>query len=98
MNMKQKTKYLNNLKESLTETLKLTPEASLVIKRGNTIRYSLRHAYPSLFNSLDKEVLLNLIHDVIYLDRQLRLQTVGKDRGNKEKFAKRKIIELGYRG
>lgn len=75
------TRRRRSLRESLTNVLKTVPEASLLRYRYNTIRFALLPYYPHLM--ANKETALDLLKETCYLDRVLRLETVGEDKENK---------------
>ncbi len=94
--MKSKTKHNNLLKESLKDVLFKYQEANMVEHRYRTLRTSLMVAYPKLIEGTDKEVMINFLQDAIYLDRQLRKETEGKQELLKTILSQEKQIELGY--
>jgi len=94
--MKGRTRHNKRLTEDLLVVLKCHQEASLVAFRYRTLLSALRNAYPSLTTSTSKEVLLEFLQDVIYLDRKLRKLTEGKDKENKKILSQEfQIRELG---
>ena len=94
--MKAKTLHNKNLKESLKNVLAKYEEANMVEHRYRTLRAALTVAYPKLIETTDKEVMLNFLQDVVYLDRQLRKETEGKQKLLKNILSQEKQIELGY--
>jgi len=94
--MKSKTRHNNKLTEDLMVVLKCHKEASLVAFRYRTILSALRGAYPDLTTNTNKEVMLEFLRDVVYLDRKLRKLTEGKDGEQKEILSQEyQLNELG---
>ncbi len=85
--MNQLNKHRNDLKESLSLVFKCHPESRYVKYRYRTLLASIRTAYPNLTSSVDKEVMMKFIKDVVYLDRLLRLKTSGVDEEKKEELS-----------
>lgn len=82
-----------HLREELTKTLSL-PDADKVVNRYRTIRYTLLKDYPNLL--ANKEISLELIKDIVYLDRRLRIETQGVDTEVKEVLEQEyQLNELG---
>lgn len=88
------TRRRRALRESLTKVLKTVPEASLLSKRYNALRAALFPFYPHLLEN--REVSLDFLKEIVFLDRIIRLETAGLDKENKI-IAKQKfeIEELG---
>lgn len=88
------TRRRRALRESLTKVLNTIPEASLLSKRYNALRFALLPFYPHLLEN--REVSLGFLKEIVFLDRIIRLETVGMDKENKtiaeQKF---EIEELG---
>lgn len=72
------TLRIRKLSQNLTNVLKSHQEASLVENRHRTIRATLHALYPNLIESTEKELMINFIKDVTYVDRLLRRKTEGK--------------------
>jgi len=89
-------KFRQQLKKKLKLTLETFPNGKYVKYKYNVLRYTLLDFYPTMVNSMTKDDCLEMLRAVIYLDRQLRLETEGVDEEEKEILAQEKQIELGY--
>lgn len=82
-----------HLREELSKTLSL-PDADKVVNRYRTIRYTLLKDYPTLL--ANKEVSLELIKDIVYLDRRLRIETQDIEEEEKKVLSQKyQLNELG---
>lgn len=84
-----------SIAEDLVEVLKIAPEASLVENKYRTLRITLKRSNPIL-ETLDKDVVIKLLKDAIYLDRKLRQLTEGMQEKLKKQLSEEKMVELGY--
>lgn len=90
-------RYQKSLTEELTKLHEREPQSKLTKNRYRAIRVALIKDYPTLINGTDKEVMLNFLRDVVYLDRKQRLLTEGLEVGEKEGLSQEfQIEELGY--
>jgi hypothetical protein len=71
-------------KEILRNLLENKPEAKLVKNRYRAMKYVLSHYFPQLFEIYPPETIEELLKDVVYLDRQVRLATEGEDEMQKK--------------
>lgn len=86
-------KYQGSLTEELVKVHEREPQSKLTKNRYRAIRVALIKSYPNLINSTDKEVMLNFLRDVVYLDRKQRLLTEGLERDEKEELSQEYQIE-----
>ncbi len=89
-------KFRQQLKKRLKLTIAEFPNGKYVKYRYNVLRFTLAEFYPNMVNSMTKQDCLEMLRAVIYLDRQLRLETEGIDQEKKEILSQEKQIELGY--
>lgn len=92
--MKHRHKKLARFKSILAETVQSNPEARLVKNRYRLIRKALMAEYPKTLGTVDKDTILELLRDVTYLDREVRLFTEGSDQEIKDLLSADKITEL----
>ena len=77
--MKETTRKRKFYKTELATLLKDKEEASKVENRYKVMAFILAKEYPHLTSVVSKETLQEFLKDTVYLDRQLRYQTEGKD-------------------
>lgn len=86
-------------KKALIELLKREPSANLVENRYKVMLYVLSKRKlwnDTLFAHLENFAIYDLLKEVIYIDRQIRKETEGKDIENKEILSQEyQIKELG---
>ena len=93
----------NSIKLSLSNALKEIPEAKEVKNRYRLMLYVLTNYYPIITGSVSKDTFKEFLREVVYLDRQIRLNTSGVDTEKKEILSqdfqlKELDYEVGYHG
>lgn len=78
--MTERNLKIKSLKNNIDRVLRDIPEANKLEYRNRAIRMALIHSYPNTLSGLEKGLLVEIIHDTIYLDRILRLKTKGKQK------------------
>jgi len=89
-------KYHKILTEDLEKILIENPEARKTANRCRTIRMSILKAYPSSLTDIGRETMLNIIKDIVYLDRKLRRLTEGEEKQLKNDLEKKFIKDELY--
>jgi len=69
------------------------PDSLLIENRYRAERYLLIQQYPEL-EQMDKDTLLAILKDAVWIDRQLRLYNEANEKPLKELLEQEKIIEL----
>lgn len=87
-------RYQKSLTEELTKLHEREPQSKLTQNRYRAIRVALIKDYPTLINGTDKEVMLNFLRDVVYLDRKQRLLTEGEEVEVKEELSQEYQVEV----
>ena len=93
----------NSIKLSLSNALREIPEAKEVKNRYRLMLYVLTNYYPIITGSVSKDTFKEFLREVVYLDRQIRLNTSGVDTEKKEILSqdfqlKELDYEVGYHG
>lgn len=86
---KENVKYWNDRVISLFE---IAPEMSLLKNRYDCLKILLQETYPWIKDHDN----IQLLKDIIHLDRQLRLFTEGQEVELKKEFSIEKQVELFY--
>lgn len=86
-------KYQQSLTDELISIHQREPQSKLTKNRYRAIRVALTKSYPTLINGTDKEVMLNFLRDVVYLDRKQRLLTEDLEREEKEELSQEYQLE-----
>lgn len=81
----------NALKRSLAEAMKVS-EATLVTNRYKTMHWVLKDFYPIISGSVSKDTFREFLREVVYLDRQIRLNTEGKQKDEKQVLAEQFVV------
>ena len=81
-------------KKILAHLMANKPEARLVKNRYRAIRFVLKNYFPQLFELYPPETIENLLRDVVYLDRQVRLATEGIEGQEKEILSQEYQMEV----
>jgi hypothetical protein len=87
-NMKNQTLRLKRLKTSLQKVMQQKQGADKVENIYRTLRFTLKEIYPKTVESIDRETLLELLHDAVYIDRLARRMRQGKQNTLKKKLQK----------
>lgn len=90
-------KYRQKYWAARIEKMFLTIEGSdLVENRYNALRYLLVDKYPQL-KEISKETCLEMLREIIYVDRAMRRATEGKQEKEKKILSQEyQVEELGY--
>lgn len=83
----------DSIKKSLSNALKEIPEAKEVKNRYRLMLYVLTNYYPIITGSVSKDTFKEFLREVVYLDRQIRLNTSGVDTEKKEILSQKFQIE-----
>lgn len=94
--MKKETAFRREMKSALKIVFTENENAKLVKFRYNTLRATLLRFYPNLINSVEKDQFLEMLRAIVYLDRQIRLETEGMENETKEILSQEAQIDLGY--
>lgn len=89
-------KFRQQLKKSLKLTMERFPDGKHIKYRYNTLRFTLLNFYPTMVGSMTKDEFIEMLRAIIYLDRQIRLETEGIDEEEKEILSQEfQITQLG---
>lgn len=94
--MSEETRRKKSMKHLLERTLNDYPEAHKVSERYRLMRHVLSEEYANLIKDTPRELMLQFLKDVVYLDRQVRKETEGEETEEKHLLAKRAMEDLGY--
>lgn len=94
--MNDTTSKRNRLKQTLKSLLQNHSDAQEVKHRYRLMRAVLLEEYPNAVGDIEKDKFIEMLKDIIYVDRQIRKETEGKDEETKKILSQEKIIELGY--
>ncbi len=94
--MTEETRRKKSIKKSLNELLDKYPDAHKVSERYRLMRAVLSEEYGNLIENTSRELMMQFLKDVVYLDRQVRKETEGEETEEKHLLAKEKMEELGY--
>lgn len=81
------------IKQRLSKTLKEFPEANLVKNRYKTMHWVLKDFYPIISGSVSQDTFRDFLREVVYLDRQVRLYTQGKQKEEKEVLSQDFVVK-----
>ena len=81
--MTEETRRKKSIKSALERILNEYPEAQKVSERYRLMRAVLSEEYGNLIKDTSKELMLQFLKDTVYIDRQIRYQTEGKDEDTK---------------
>ncbi len=81
-------------KNTLCELVKRSERAREVKYRYEVMRYLLLQEWGNTLR--DIKPLEDILKDIIYIDRIIRLGTQGFDEENKKKMSQEKVLELNY--
>jgi hypothetical protein len=83
----------NNLKSSLQRVLEKYPESRSVKNRYKLMRIVLTDYYPIITGSVSKDTLELFLREVVFLDRQVRYATEGKEVLEKKILAQQFVVD-----
>lgn len=89
-----RTQKLKRYRSNMARILKNNPEASKVENRYRLIRATLLAEFPNTVGDIEKETMLELLKDITFLDREVRLFTEGNQNELKKELSDKKIVEL----
>ena len=81
------------IKNRLTKTLREFPEANLVKNRYRTMHWVLKDFYPIISGSVSSDTFKEFLREIVYLDRQIRLNTEGRQKEEKEVLAQQFVVD-----
>ena len=88
--------YRNKLGEDLYLLLEENLEYKLLENRDRVIRRVLANKYPDTVKSIEKDTLLAMIADIVYLDREARNLTEGIQDEVKQRLSQQWQLDNGY--
>jgi hypothetical protein len=92
--MNARTAKLKRYRSNMARILKNNQDADKVENRYRLIRATLLAEFPNTVGDIEKETMLELLKDVAFLDREVRLFTEGKETELKKSLSDQKIVEL----
>lgn len=90
----QRTQKLKRYRSNMARILNNNKDADKVENRYRLIRSTLLAEFPNTVGDIEKETMLELLKDITFLDREVRLFTEGKEEELKTKLSNEKIVEL----
>lgn len=92
--MQQRTLKLNKYKRKVNEFMETNPNAKKLENHYKLMYAILKDIYPNSFEMISKETMLEVLYDVIYLDRYMRNKRVGYQNELKKELAKEFVQTL----
>ena len=92
--MNARTQKLKRYRSNMARILNNNQDADKVENRYRLIRATLLAEFPNTVGDIEKETMLELLKDITFLDREVRLFTEGKEDELKNKLSAQKITEL----
>lgn len=89
-----RTQKLNRYRSNMARILKNNQDADKVENRYRLMRATLLAEFPNTVGDIEKETMLELLKDIIFLDREVRLFTEGTEDELKQRLSEQKAIEL----
>lgn len=91
--MNHRNKKLAKYRSALADLFATRPDAYRVANRYRVMRSVLLQEYIDV-GVIEKEVMLEMLKDITFLDREIRLFTQGHEDELKDKLSAEKIVEL----
>lgn len=91
--MKDRTLKLNKYKREVIKLVAENEDARLVKNRLKVLSFILSQEYPSLLENYSKESLIEILRDVLYIDRQIRRETIEFDQEQKKILSQQWVVD-----
>ena len=92
--MTEETRRKKSIKSALERILNEYPDAHKVSNRYWLMRAVLSEEYANLIKAVSRELMSQFLKDTVYIDRQIRYQTEGKDEDMKLELAQQTAEDI----